>query len=121
MRISVDLDVHHQRAGLLDLADLTQFYKAETFGVPATDVLKVETPKPGVTITWDRFGVPHIKGVTYDDVAWGAGYAGTKDRMFLQDVLRHAGAARASEFLGASPANVAGMSHWRVVGLLMVS
>jgi acyl-homoserine lactone acylase PvdQ len=27
--------------------------------------------------------------------------------MFLQDVLRHAGAARSSEFLGASPANVA--------------
>jgi acyl-homoserine lactone acylase PvdQ len=88
-------------------ADLTHFYKPSTFDVPAGQVLRVESPRPGVRITWDSHGVPHVKGATRADVAFGAGYAGTHDRMFLQDVLRHAGAARAAEFLGPSDANVA--------------
>ncbi len=88
-------------------ADLNDYYKSSTFAVPAEQVLKVERPKTGVTITWDSYGVPHIKGATYADVAWGAGYAGTRDRMFLQDVLRHTGAARSSEFLGGTEANIA--------------
>ncbi len=88
-------------------ADLTKYFKSEGFDVPPDQVAKVETPKPGVTITWDTYGVPHIKGTSYDAVAYGAGYAGTRDRMFLQDVLRHAGKARSAEFLGASDANVA--------------
>ncbi|MGH3646412.1 MAG: penicillin acylase family protein [Micromonosporaceae bacterium] len=88
-------------------ADLTRYYKASVFDVPPDQVLKVEQPKAGVTITWDSYGVPHIKGATYSDVAWGAGYAGTRDRMFLQDVLRHTGAARSAEFLGGTDANIA--------------
>jgi acyl-homoserine lactone acylase PvdQ len=88
-------------------SDLTRYYKPSTFDVPADQVLRVETPKPGVRITWDTHGVPHVKGDTRADVAYGAGYAGTHDRMFLQDVLRHAGAARSAEFLGPTDANVA--------------
>ncbi|MGH3712475.1 MAG: penicillin acylase family protein [Micromonosporaceae bacterium] len=88
-------------------AELTRYFKPAGFGVPPDQVLKVEQPKPGVTITWDSFGVPHIKGATYSDVAWGAGYAGTRDRMFLQDVLRHTGAARSAELLGATESNIA--------------
>jgi acyl-homoserine lactone acylase PvdQ len=87
--------------------DLSRFYKPATFDVPADQVLRTEDPKAGVHITWDGFGVPHVKGATRDDVAFGAGYAGTKDRMFLQDVLRHAGAARSAEFLGPTDDNVA--------------
>jgi len=75
--------------GSLKEGDLTKYYKPATFDVPADQVLRVATPRPGVRITWDTFGVPHIKGDTRDDVAFGAGYAGTHDRMFLQDVLRH--------------------------------
>jgi acyl-homoserine lactone acylase PvdQ len=85
-------------------ADLTTYYKDAGFE-PDTVVRQVQ-PKPGVTIRWDSFGVPYITGATKADVAWGAGYAGTMDRMFLQDVLRHAGAARSAEFLGATDANV---------------
>jgi acyl-homoserine lactone acylase PvdQ len=88
-------------------SDLSRFYKPATFDVPAGQVLRTEDPRPGVHITWDDYGVPHVKGATHDDVAFGAGYAGTKDRMFLQDVLRHAGAARSAEFLGPTDANVA--------------
>jgi acyl-homoserine lactone acylase PvdQ len=90
----------------LSEGDLTRFYKPSTFALPADQVQRVETPKAGVTIAWDTHGVPHVKGDTREDVAWGAGYAGTHDRMFLQDVLRHAGAARSAEFLGPTDANV---------------
>ncbi len=92
--------------GSLKEGDLTKYYKPATFEVPADQVLRVATPRPGVRITWDTFGVPHIKGDTRDDVAFGAGYAGTHDRMFLQDVLRHTGEARAAEFLGPTDDNV---------------
>ena len=93
--------------GSIGEGDLSRFYKPATFDVPADQVRRVETPRPGVRITWDTFGVPHVKGASRADVAWGAGYAGTHDRMFLQDVLRHAGAARSAEFLGPTDANVA--------------
>jgi hypothetical protein len=93
--------------GTLADGDLTKYYKDARLGVADADVVSTETPRPGVTIKRDRFGVPHIKGVTDEDVAFGAGYANIEDRMFLTDVLRHTGAARMSEFLGPSAANQA--------------
>ena len=39
--------------------------------------------------------MPHIYGDTRADVMFGAGYAGAEDRLFLMDVLRHTGRARA--------------------------
>lgn len=88
-------------------ADLGTYYKVADFDVAPGEVTSVERPRPGVTITRDRDGVPHVVGQTASHVAFGAGWAGTQDRMFLQDVLRHLGAARSAEFLGASEANVA--------------
>ncbi|WP_460938482.1 penicillin acylase family protein [Phycicoccus ginsengisoli] len=85
-------------------ADIGSYYKRESF-TPDT-VVRSATPKPGVSIRWDSHGVPYIKGATRDDTMWGAGYAGTKDRMFLMDVLRHAGRARLAEFAGATPGNL---------------
>ncbi len=70
-------------------------------------VVKTEKPIPGVTIQRDQFGVPFITGTTYEDTMFGAGYAGTQDRMFLMDVLRHAGAGRAAEFVGGTEGNIA--------------
>ena len=93
--------------GTLADGDLTKYYKDARLGVADADVVSTETPRPGVTIKRDRFGVPHIKGVTDADVAFGAGYANIEDRMFLTDVLRHTGAARMSEFLGPTAANKA--------------
>jgi acyl-homoserine lactone acylase PvdQ len=54
-----------------------------------------------------RFGVPHIFGQTRYATMFAMGYTGAEDRLFLMDVLRHVGRARMSEFLGASPANIA--------------
>jgi acyl-homoserine lactone acylase PvdQ len=92
--------------GQLTLADLTKYYKDARLGVDPADVVSTETPRPGVVIKRDRFGVPHITGKTFADVEFGAGYANIEDRMFLTDILRHTGAARMAEFVGPTPANV---------------
>jgi acyl-homoserine lactone acylase PvdQ len=93
--------------GSLTEADLATYYKSAALGVAPADIVSTYSPRAGVTIVRDRFGVPHVFGDTYEDTEYGAGYAGTEDRMFLQDTLRHVGAARAAEFLGPSDANIA--------------
>lgn len=91
----------------LEAAKLGDYYKVASFNVPPDQIESVSSPKPGVTIVRDTFGVPHIFGATDRDVVWGAGYVTGDDRMFFTDVLRHLGRARVSEFLGASEANLA--------------
>ena len=60
------------------------------------------TPKPGVTITRDRYGVPSIKGRTMPELWWGAGYATAQDRLFELEVFRRATTGHLAEVLGAS-------------------
>ena len=97
--------------GEVTAANLTDFYKQETLGLSDAAVVSSETltaPDGGtVTIKRDTAGVPHIKGTTYAATVFGTGYANIEDRMFVTDVLRHTGAARMTEFLGPSPANLA--------------
>jgi acyl-homoserine lactone acylase PvdQ len=95
-----------------DLSTLTEdqlgnYYKDAPLTLKNSDAVRIDRPKPGVVVKWDDFGVPYIEGRTREDAAWGSGYAGTLDRMFLMDLLRHVGAARAAEFLGPSEANAA--------------
>ena len=45
----------------------------------------------GVTITRDRWGVPHIVGKTDVDVAFGAGWATAQDRQLIMELLRGPG------------------------------
>lgn len=86
-------------------AVIDQSYKRAGF-VP-DKVVSSEKPRPGVTIQRDTFGVPYITGTTYEDTMFGAGFAGTQDRMFLMDALRHLGAGRGAEFVGGTPGNIA--------------
>ena len=90
-----------------EVTDLAEYFKTAPIDLPAGQAVSTVTPRPGVTISRDRYGVPYVVGQTAEDVAFGAGYAGTQDRMFLTDLLRHVGAARATEFLGPSEANIA--------------
>ncbi|MCU1590915.1 MAG: hypothetical protein JWP11_2171 [Frankiales bacterium] len=92
--------------GQIDEASLTKYYKDARLGVSDADVVSTETPKPGVTIKRDKFGVPHITGTTFANVEYGAGYANIEDRMFLTDILRHTGAADMAQFVGPTPANI---------------
>ncbi len=86
---------------------LSDYYKSAPLDPAAGTVVKTENPKPGVTIKRDKFGIPYVYGTTDDDTAWGAGYAGTEDRMFVMDALRYDGSARLSELLGPTKANLA--------------
>lgn len=100
-------DLVYNTPGLTD-AQLSQFFKDASFGVQTTDIDRVYSPTPGVTVIRDRsFGVPHIFGDTRYATMFAQGYTGAEDRLFLMDALRHVGRGRASEFLGASPANQA--------------
>src|SRR4051812_24305387 len=82
-------------------ADVPKYYKDATFGVKPEDVESTISPRPGVTIVRDKqYGIPHIYGDTFNDVEFGAGYAGAQDRLFLIDVLRHTGRAQLSSFIG---------------------
>src|SRR5436305_3902372 len=86
--------------------DLTKYYKDATIDPPATPAT-LESPRDGVVIARDDAGVPHVTGRSAEDVAYGAGYAGIEDRMFLTDILRHTGAAQMASFLGPSDADIA--------------
>jgi acyl-homoserine lactone acylase PvdQ len=99
--------LNHADLGALTEGDLGSYYKDAPLTLKNADAVRIDKPKSGVTVRWDDFGVPYIEGKTREDAAFGSGYAGTKDRMFLMDLLRHVGAARAAEFLGPSEANVA--------------
>ncbi|WP_354700716.1 Penicillin G acylase [Paraconexibacter sp. AEG42_29] len=59
-----------------------------------------ETPKAGVSIRRDTFGVPAVTGATELDAWWGAGYALAQDRMFQLEAFRHATQGRLAEVTG---------------------
>ena len=98
--------LNHADLGTLTEGDLSSFYKDAPLTLENSDAVRVDRPRAGVTVRWDSFGVPYIEGRTREDAAFGSGWAGTKHRMFLMDLLRHVGAARAAEFLGPTEANV---------------
>ena len=72
-------------------ADLKRFFKRETLGLGSLKAVKVERPRRGVTITRDQWGVPHVKGATEADVAFGAGWATAADRQLIIELLRGPG------------------------------
>src|SRR3954452_1551320 len=73
-------------------------WKSAMFGQPGT----TETPKPGLTVTRDEYGVPRIDAPTELDMWWGAGYAVAQDRLFELELFRHATEGRLSEIVGSS-------------------
>src|ERR1700712_2393868 len=93
-------------ASLTDTS-LGNYYKDAPLDPAPADVVSTETPRPGVTVKRDRAGVPYVYGTTDDDTAYGAGFAGTQDRMFVMDAIRFAGAGRLTELEGATPATLA--------------
>jgi acyl-homoserine lactone acylase PvdQ len=71
-------------------AQLPRFFKPMTLGVATPGPVRTETvPHPGVTIVRDGFDVPHIHGVTRDDVTWGAGWVVAEDRGLLLGQARY--------------------------------
>src|SRR5262252_7412927 len=72
-------------------ADLNTVFKSEGFGVgPDGPGTPEPTPRAGVTITRDKYNVPHITGVTRDDVTWAMGWVAEEDRALLIAQARYA-------------------------------
>ena len=71
-------------------------YRDIGFGQPGT----TESPRAGVTISRDDYGVPTITGETDDDGWFGVGYAIAQDRLFQLDLFRRATSGRLSEIVG---------------------
>jgi len=61
---------------------------------PIGETTEEPTGRPGTTIIYDEFGVPHITGETREDMAFGAGWVTSRDRGLLFDLGR--GPARAA-------------------------
>ena len=59
-----------------------------------------ETPRPGVTITRDDFGVPAIEAGSETEAWFGVGYAVAQDRLFQIELFRRATTGRLAEILG---------------------
>jgi acyl-homoserine lactone acylase PvdQ len=89
----------------LQAAQIPDYFKDSSFGVPEGQAERTYSPRQDVTIVRDRaFGVPHIYGATRDGAMFGTGYVAAEDRLFFMDVLRHAGRAELSDFAGGSNA-----------------
>src|SRR5215210_1686635 len=73
-------------------------FKQATFDQPGS----VESPRAGVTIVRDGYGVPNVRGLTADDAWFGAGYAVAQDRLVELELFRRASQGRLAEVLGKS-------------------
>ncbi|HEX5478822.1 MAG TPA: penicillin acylase family protein [Dehalococcoidia bacterium] len=106
-QLSMYSNLVYSAPGLAD-NQIPGFFKDASFGVPQSDIDRVYSPTPDVTVIRDKsFGVPHIFGTTRYATMFAEGYTTAEDRLFLMDVLRHYGRAKLSEFLGATPSNEA--------------
>ena len=61
-----------------------------------------ESPRAGVRIVRDAYGVPSVYGDTEADMWWGAGYAVAQDRLFQIEAFRRATTGTLAEILGRS-------------------
>ncbi|MEY2515868.1 MAG: hypothetical protein QOJ89_3226 [bacterium] len=81
-------------------------FKDESFGVRPGDQARTYSPREGLTISRDSsYGVPHVYGTTRSAAMFGLGYIAAEDRLFLIDVLRHAGRGQLSSFAGGAAGN----------------
>ena len=61
---------------------------------------QTETPRAGVTITRDAYGVPNVRAGTADDAWFGVGYAVAQDRLVELELFRRSTEGRLAEVLG---------------------
>jgi acyl-homoserine lactone acylase PvdQ len=93
-------------AGNVTDADIERYFKPETVG-PLGATTPEPTGRAGLTILRDSYGVPHITGLTRDDVSYGAGFVAGEDRNLLLQLGR--GPAR------AAVADVPGLNAFKLV------
>lgn len=62
----------------------------------------VTTPRPGVEITRDEYGIPRVEGASDLDAWFGVGWAAAEDRLFQLELFKRAGDGTLAEILGES-------------------
>ena len=87
------------------LADISRLYKSARFNQPKGGA--VTRPIPGLTIRTDRYGVPHIRGRTRNDVMFGAGWVTARDRQTLIERIRGPSRLTALDTPGADAFGIA--------------
>ncbi|HEC08697.1 MAG TPA: hypothetical protein ENI86_03895, partial [Acidimicrobiales bacterium] len=63
-------------------ADIDRYFLPEDFE-PVGRTVEEPTGRSGTTILYDEYGVAHITGETREDLAFGAGWVGARDRGLL--------------------------------------
>ncbi len=69
---------------------LRRYFKQATLG-PAGTSKREQTPRAGVRILRDNWGVAHVYGKTAADVSWGAGWVTAEDRGLILQLIRGPG------------------------------
>ena len=67
---------------------------------PVSGRLRVGGIDEGVTVTRDRFGVPHVEAASDLGAAFGQGFVQGQDRLFQLELFRRAAAGRLAEVFG---------------------
>jgi hypothetical protein len=75
--------------GNITQADIRSHFLPENFE-PVGAAHEEVTGRPGLTILYDSYGIPHITGKTQADVAFGAGWVTARDRGILLNLGRSA-------------------------------
>jgi acyl-homoserine lactone acylase PvdQ len=77
-------------AGSVTAKTLRRLFKPETLGPSGKSKLE-PTPRAGVRIRRDTWGVAHVYGKTSADVEWGAGWVTGEDRGLILQLIRGPG------------------------------
>lgn len=80
-------------------AELSDYFHSMQFG-PDGAVERTYSPRAGVTVERDSFGIPHIYGDSIEDATFALGYVSAEDRMWQMDVFRHAARGTLAGFVG---------------------
>jgi acyl-homoserine lactone acylase PvdQ len=78
------------RRGNVTQKTLRALFKPETLGA-AGKTTREATPRAGLKILRDSWGVAHVYGKTASDVMWGAGWVAAEDRGLILQLIRGPG------------------------------
>ncbi|WP_040496499.1 penicillin acylase family protein [Ilumatobacter nonamiensis] len=83
-------------------ADIDELFLPEDFE-PIGETIEEDTGRPGTTVVYDEFGVPHITGETREDMAFGAGWVAARDRSLLYTLAIGPSRAAVADVPGIDP------------------
>jgi len=83
-------------------ADIERLFLPQDFQ-PIGETREEPTGRPGTTIIYDEWGIPHITGETREDMAFGAGWVAMRDRSLLLNQAFGPARAAVADVPGINP------------------